>query len=294
MKKIVCFGETLWDLLPTGKIEGGAPMNVAVHAKQLGLSVSMISRVGTDVLGDGLEYFLVNRGIDISALQRDNFYQTGVVQVSLSEKGSPTYSIESPAAWDAIEADETTKQLVKNAEAFVFGSLACRNEKSKNALFELAALASFRVLDVNLRMPFFSQELIIDLLEMADFVKVNEEELALICSWFNQNEGDELNARYLKTRFNLRAIVVTRGGDGAFFIGEDNSLYEHKGYQVSVKDTIGSGDSFLASFLKKWLYASSPDDCLSYACAVGAFVATQQGATPIIDENDIKTIIQSN
>jgi fructokinase len=293
MNKIVCFGETLWDLLPSGKVEGGAPMNVVVHARQLGMDAAMVSRVGADELGDGLVNFLNERTVNTDALQRDLVYETGVVQVSLTAAGSPSYTIASPAAWDAIEADEVSKTLVKAADVFVFGSLACREPQSKKALIELASLASLRVLDVNLRTPFYSQELVEELLALADFVKVNEEELALICSWFAQNEDDVTNARFLKAKYDLKAIVVTRGGDGAFFIGEDNAFAEHAGYKVTVADTIGSGDSFLASFLKKWLEGTEPAECLAYACAVGALVATRKGATPAIYETEISSLIDA-
>ena len=90
MNKIVCFGETLWDLLPSGKVEGGAPMNVVVHARQLGMDAAMVSRVGADELGDGLVNFLNERTVNTDALQRDLVYETGVVQVSLTDAGSPS------------------------------------------------------------------------------------------------------------------------------------------------------------------------------------------------------------
>lgn len=294
MNKIVCFGETLWDLLPTGKVAGGAPMNVAVHAKQLGLEASMISRVGDDELGNNLIHFLQERKVATHNIQTDIEYKTGIVEVELSAQGSPSYTIASPAAWDFITTDNVNKQEAMQADAFVYGSLATRSEKAKNTLFELLNFAKMKVLDVNLRQPFFSKELVIQLLTKADFVKVNDEELSLICSWLSQDKGDISNAHYLKIMYNLKAIVVTRGSNGAFFIDEDGRLFEHKGFKVSVTDTIGSGDSFLAAFLKKWLTYTHPESCLAYACAVGALVATHQGATPIITENEINQLAVNN
>ncbi len=80
---------------------------------------------------------------------------------------------------------------------------------------------------------------------------------------------------------------MTRGANGAFFIDENNKLSEHQGFNVIVNDTIGSGDSFLAAFISKWLSGETPGEALKYACAVGAFVATQKGATPVISEENI-------
>lgn len=290
-KKIVCFGEVLWDLLPSGKIAGGAPMNVAVHANQLGLNASIISAVGNDELGEGIKDFLSSRNLAIDSIQTSNDYQTGIVEVTLDAKGSPSYTIIQPVAWDFIELTDIAQKAVQEADAFVFGSLALRNEVSKNTLFQLQSLAKLRILDINLRKPFYSPELAKELFTIADIVKVNDEELEMICTWYGQS-GDELsNATYLKNLYNLKGIIVTRGGNGAFFIDENNEFSEHHGFKVVVNDTIGSGDSFLASFITKWLDGTSPSQALAFACAVGAFVATQKGATPIIREEDILSLM---
>lgn len=289
-KNIVCFGEVLWDLLPSGKIAGGAPMNVAVHANQLGLNASMISAVGDDELGEGITSFLTSRGLSTSTIQK-NEYQTGIVEVVLDEKGSPSYTIIEPVAWDFIRLTETAQKAVQEADALVFGSLALRNEVSKNTLLSLQSLAKLRILDINLRKPFFSESLVNELFDIADIVKVNDEELEMICGWFGQHANEESNAIFIKERYNLKGIIVTRGGNGAFFVDENNTISAHGGFKVTVNDTIGSGDSFLASFITKWLSDETPLEALKYACAVGAFVATQKGATPIISEEDILKIM---
>lgn len=290
-KKIVCFGEVLWDLLPTGKIAGGAPMNVAVHAHQLGLNATMISAVGNDDLGEEIKVFLGNRGLSIENIQTINKQKTGIVEVELNEQGSPTYTIIEPVAWDFIALTESAIDAVKNADAFVFGSLALRNEVSKNTLLQLQSIAKLSILDINLRKPFYSETFVKELFQLADIVKVNDEELEMICGWYNQIGKEESNAKFLKDTFNLKGIIVTRGGNGAFFVDENNEISEHQGFKVTVKDTIGSGDSFLASFITKWVNGSTAHKALEYACAVGAFVATQKGATPIIEQENILNIM---
>lgn len=292
-KSIVCFGEVLWDLLPSGKIAGGAPMNVAVHAHQLDLNASMISAVGKDELGAKIKDFLTSRNLSTENIQTSNDYQTGIVEVTLDAKGSPSYTIIKPVAWDFIELTDSAKKAVQEADALVFGSLALRNEVSKNTLLQLQSLAKLRILDINLRKPFYSPELTKELFEIADVVKVNDEELEMICAWYGQS-GDELsNAKYLENLYNLKGIIVTRGGNGAFFIDENNEFAEHQGFKVTVNDTIGSGDSFLASFIAKWLNGGTPSQALAFACAVGAYVATQKGATPMINEADILRLMKN-
>lgn len=290
-KNIVCFGEVLWDLLPTGKIAGGAPMNVAVHANQLGLKASMISAVGDDKLGEEITSFLSNRDLSVENIQK-NDYQTGIVEVTLDAKGSPSYAIIEPVAWDFIRLTETAKSAVQAADALIFGSLALRNEVSKSTLLQLQTEAKLSILDINLRKPFYTPELVDELFKVADIVKVNDEELEMICNWYGQTGDEAQNARFLKERYQLKGIIVTRGGNGAFFIDESNEMSEHQGFRVSVSDTIGSGDSFLASFITKWLNGENPTESIKYACAVGAFVATQKGATPVVSEDDILKIMQ--
>jgi fructokinase len=285
-KNIVCFGEVLWDLLPSGKIAGGALMNVAVHASQLGLNAIMISAVGNDELGEGITSFLLSRGLSIENIQK-NEYQTGIVEVTLDAKGSPSYSIIEPVAWDFIRLTDAAKSAIQVADALVFGSLALRNEISKLTLYQLQIDSKLKILDVNLRKPFYSPKLTDELLRVADIVKVNDEELEMICTWFDSFGNQIDNASFLKARFKLKGILVTRGANGAFFIDENNKLSEHQGFNISVNDTIGSGDSFLAAFISKWLSGETPGVALKYACAVGAFVATQKGATPVISEENI-------
>jgi fructokinase len=283
---IVCFGEVLWDLLPSGKIAGGAPMNVAYHAKVFGLQSQMVSRVGVDDLGRELMAFLSDKGIQTNLVQRDHTFSTGTVNVRLDEKGTPSYEIVQPAAWDNIHPDEAAKQAVKNADAFVFGSLACRTERTKKTLLELLELARERVFDVNLRPPFFSQNLLEELLQKATVVKMNDEELSTISGWYGAS-GDELaNMDFLKKRFHLDALIVTKGAEGAAFLN-GNGHYTHPGFKVKVQDTIGSGDAFLGAFLSKALAGVAAPECLEFACAAGAFVATKKGATPDYEVADI-------
>jgi len=282
-KNIVCFGEVLWDMLPTGKIAGGAPMNVAVHANQLGMEAQIISAVGEDDLGKELRYFLEKRSIFPSFIQISD-KPTSIVEVTLNEKGSPSYTIVEDVAWDYILPDEQAKKKIEQADALIFGSLALRNTITKNTLLALQQSARLKVLDINLRKPFYSIELIKELFDIADIVKVNDEELVLICDYLGQIGSELENAIFIKNMFHLKGILVTRGANGAFYLDEQNNFTEHLGFKVDVLDTIGSGDSFLAGFLSKFLQEKPIIDCLEFACAVGAYVATQSGATPILSE----------
>ena len=289
---IICFGETLWDLLPTGRKAGGAPMNVAFHANQLGLEAKIISKIGDDDLGKELKLFLQNIGVSVDLIQTDSTFPTGMVHVTLDKNGSPSYEIVSPVAWDHIHQEDKLKDFVKNASALIFGSLACRTERNKRTLLEYANLANIRVFDVNLRTPFYSKSLIIELLEKADIVKMNDEELAIIGEWLGVSGDEKSQLEYIKNKFSLDLAILTKGQYGAACLDE-TGYYEQPGFQVNVQDTIGSGDAFLAAFLSRFLKGDSASDCLFYASAVGGLVATKQGGTPKIALPELQGIMNS-
>jgi len=287
---IICFGEVLWDVLPTGKIAGGAPMNVAFHANQLSLSAQMISRVGDDDLGRELLDFLNNKGVSTHLIQTDPTYSTGMVNVVLDEKGSPSYDIVQPAAWDFIHPSNEMTDTVKEAEALVFGSLSCRNERSRRTLFELLDAATLRVFDVNLRTPFFSKNLLETLLSETDIVKMNDEELTQLAGFWSAKTDERSQIEFIKKKFNLASVIVTRGPYGAALLN-DEGFYLQKGFKVEVQDTIGSGDAFLGAFLSRMLTGLPAQECLEFACAAGAFVATKKGGTPAYSSAELLSAI---
>jgi fructokinase len=279
LPSIVCFGEVLWDLLPTGPVAGGAPMNVAFHTHQLGMKSTIISKVGNDQLGGSLTQLLKEKGISTSLIQQDYTFATGTVNVSLDEHGSPEYEIVSPVAWDYIHADNKAKDIIQASDALIFGSLACRTDCNKKTLLSYLPLASIRIFDVNLRQSFFSQALIEELLLQADIVKVNHEELDLIAKWNGFTGNDESRLAQLRKKFGIDVLLLTRGDKGAACLYEQG-FFQHAGFPVQVEDTIGSGDAFLATFTASLLNGESYDVCLKKATGAGAYVASQRGATP--------------
>ena len=282
MKQIVCFGETLWDVLPTGKQPGGAPFNVAVHLHQLGQPVQLISRVGDDDLGTELLDFLAARGVPTGLVQRGHSHLTGVVKANVGDRNEVVYKIVQPVAWDYIQYGEELASVVAAADMFVFGSLAARMPASRDTLYQLLPHARFRVFDVNMRPPHYTREVVEHLLGQADLVKMNHHELAEILGWLGQDTAaTEQALAGLASRFGLQAVCVTLGADGAL-LWKDGQLYRSPGIAVEVQDTIGSGDAFLAALLSSWLAGHPPPDCLRFACAAGSLVATYQGATPAI------------
>ena len=289
-RKIVCFGEVLWDQFEKISLPGGAPMNVALHLSQLGLESQMISKIGKDQQGKELLSYLKNRQVGTDLVQTDLELPTGKVLVNDRDKQNVKYDIVAPVAWDKIIYTEEMQEQVNQASAFIFGSLAARDPFSRKTLIELLKTPTLKVFDINLRSPHFEMEQIERILLHTDILKVNEEELGIIADYHEFSDEIDIACEKLEEAYELKMICVTRGDKGALLY-EDGDFYEHKGYSVEVKDTVGSGDAFLAGLVFSYLNDAQPEEMLSFACAMGAFVASHQGATPTYSMEDIHNII---
>jgi fructokinase len=214
-----------------------------------------------------------------------------VVQVTLNEKGSATYIINYPSAWDKIIVNEVSKKLVAEADVLIFGSLVCRDPLSRKSLEELLQTNAYKVFDVNLRKPHYSYEILDKLMQSANFVKFNDDEILEVSAALNSPFTTlEENIQFISQKTNTKAICVTRGHHGALLLWE-NELYQNSGYVVKVADTVGAGDSFLAALITSLLTGAAPQDALNFACATGALVAAATGANPLISRDEIESLM---
>lgn len=284
-QRILCFGEVLWDCLPTGRLPGGAPLNVAYHLSRLGAEPLMISAVGADALGDEMLGYLTARGLNTEFIARHRRLPTGIVTVALSAGGQPAYTIEEGVAWDDIAGSGTWRAALPGAEAIVFGSLAARTAANRGALDELlAAPGLLRVMDVNLRAPFDERDHVRSLARRADWIKLNEHELEILTGR-TAEAGDWPGSlrpaiAALAKATGCRRICVTGGERGAV-LWNDGVVVSARAPSILVRDTIGAGDAFTAALVHGLLTTPGEDTAiLERACALGALVASLPGGQP--------------
>jgi fructokinase len=283
MNKIICFGEVLWDTFDDGKKAGGAPMNVAMHLMQQGINVSLASRVGEDPSGDELVEFLKLNNLFSELIQRDAQLPTCEVKVELDENQHASYIIPEPVSWDNILADNDLIQSTEHASAIVFGSLACRGEVTRETLMTLLdATKALKIFDVNLRAPHYQLSTVETLAAKADVIKMNEDEAGLLIGGSNSHLKEKIIE--FQKKYHSQTICVTRGEHGAI-IWHDNEFYEHPGFKVKVVDTVGAGDSFLATLIAGLIEQKPLQLVLEKACRIGSFVASQRGANPAYDKS---------
>jgi len=289
------FGEILWDCLPSGRHAGGAPFNVAAHIAQLGVSVSLLSAVGQDALGDEILEVAKNKGVNTEFLGRARIgLPTGTVLATVDALGNATYELVQPVAWDEIIVSTEAVDAVAKAGAFIFGSLASRSPYNLEQLDRLLAVTGpLKFFDVNLRPPFADPQRIVELARHADVLKLNHDEVGQIASWLQTGEATpnppaDADAvakacATLSEATNTPRICVTMGSAGAA-LWDRGSLLTAPAPKVVVKDTVGAGDAFMAGLIVGLTRGADPQTVLETACRLGAIVASHDGATPLLPE----------
>jgi fructokinase len=279
---IAAFGEALWDVLPKGIFLGGAPVNVAYHLSRHGVRAVPISAVGDDFLGDEFIRRLEGWEIDVGGVTQLRRRATGTVRAMLDESGNASYRFARDVAWDHIPLVPARRRRPQPA-ALVYGTLALRSRSNRQVLDQLfqAWPDAVRVLDLNLRPPFDRAPAINFALKRAQWVKLNDHELAVLSGTAALGRGDlEHATRRFALRHHLSRVCVSAGPQGAGLLWHGTWFWE-AGCPVRVADTIGAGDSFLAGFLAALLVRRDlPQPALAAACRVGEFVAAADGATP--------------
>ena len=296
--RILGLGELLWDILPEGPRLGGAPANFTVMAGRLGNHAVLLSRIGRDDLGRMALDRLEPLPVDTSFVETDPAHETGRVTVYF-EAGQPHYTIHQQAAWDFLELSDEWVRLAERADALCFGSLAQRSLESRQTIQTLAAQTSskcIRVFDVNLRVPFYSGEVIQESLELATVMKMNDAEVPLVLGLLGLPGGDSvaqsalhtdaerLGAERLLSEFpTLQMVAVTRGGNGSMLVTRDE-WHEHPGHPVKVADTIGAGDAFTAAMTHYLLRGADLATLNEAGNRWGGWVASQSGAMPPLSD----------
>ena len=245
---ILSIGEILFDLYPTKKKLGGAPLNYIYHINKLLGNGTIISRVGKDQLGKKAFEEINKCNINSNYIQEDSVYPTGVANITLDSSGNPEFEIDTDRAFDYIEKTSELDELFSTeADCLYFGTLAQRSEKSREtiqSLFNKSGVKYF--FDLNLRNSFYDEEIIIKSLQTADVLKVNYTELKELNELITQiNYNTEKVAFELMEQFNISLIAVTRGKDGATLF-ENGKRFDYANPSVKILDSTGAGDAFSA------------------------------------------------
>ena len=285
--KVLAFGEVLWDVYPDSEHIGGAPLNFAAHFKKCGGDSSIITAVGKDKLGDKTVAEIEKMGIDTGFISRSS-YETGKCLVTLDENHIPSYNLLDDVAYDYIPVPDLGSQKY---DVLYFGSLSLRNDNNRKTLKNIICENDFDdiFVDINIRAPFYSENVVKFAFENASIIKISDEELPVVMKLLGKNIGDLKNiAKEVANDFkNLKLIIITKGEKGSFaYDCKNDKSYECASEKVNVVSTVGAGDSFSASFMVKYKSTGDIQTSLEFASKISAYVVSCKGAIPKYDVKD--------
>jgi fructokinase len=212
------------------------------------------------------------------------------VTVSLAGDGVPTFTIHENVAWDRLAVTPAALLAVRDADAVCFGSLAQRCEPARATIQQLAAAApprALRVFDANLRQHYFSRQLVQQSLQLANVLKVNDGELAILADLLGLKGSIRRQIESLAQKYDLQAVALTRGPDGSLLF-QAGRWSDRPGEPTEVVDTVGAGDAFAASFVMGLLRKMDLDEINALAGQVARHVCSRAGATPPLPEKLVR------
>ena len=273
---LLSVGEILWDRYPGYRLLGGAPFNVAAHAARLAFDSYLISAVGQDEAGDEAVAQAEALGVNMTYTRRHPHWPTGIVDVSLDDRGHTSYRLRRPSAWEEPELSACQAGALQALRPawLVCGTLQQTCPMARAARLALSGIPLFY--DVNLRPGFEDPATVNELLRAATVVKCNDAELAwLACAL--ALDGDPAQA--LVRRYPLTALCVTLGADGCRIHANGDTVYE-RAPVITAVDTVGAGDAFSAALLHGFTNQWPLDRTARFANALGSLVASRRGAIP--------------
>lgn len=278
--KIVGIGDVLWDCLPEGRKIGGAPANFAYYMSQFGYDSLLVSAVGNDPLGKEITDVLNKKSLD-HFLEYPG-YPTGTVKIEVDDKGVPAYEIVEDVAYDYIPYTSRLDAIARKCTVACFGSMTQRNPVSRDTIRKflesmLQTEDTWKVFDINLRQNFYDKEIIEESLRLCNVFKINDEEFETVKKMFGYaGESYEETCRKIISDWNLKFLILTCGTRGSYiYTSTDRSFMETP--EVEVADTVGAGDSFIATFMAWILKGATIRDAHEQAVKVSAYVCTQLG-----------------
>lgn len=296
---IVGIGEMLWDVYPDGrKVAGGAPFNFVFHCHQLGHEAVIISRVGNDEMGRQLRAEVVRLGLRDDFIQVDDQHATGTVRVEINGCGVPTYTIADDVAWDFIEDRPQLWEISSRLAAVCFGTLGQRSATSRATIQRFITSGGsndLRVFDLNIRQHYHDAATIRKSLGHANWLKLNEHELAFLprdlASIVLHNNNPEQSGVW-RDYAPLDRIIITRGEHGCLVLSSQQGSGRHfePGAAARVVDTVGAGDAFIAAMVCLHREGRSLQECARFATHYAACVCEHPGATPKLIRRNVEKV----
>ena len=313
---VTAIGELLIDLTQNGVSKqgnpvleanpGGAPCNVLSFLAKMGHQVGFLGKVGRDGFGDQLEAALVETGIDIRGLCRDEAVHTTLAVVHTKPDGDRDFSFyRNPGADVMLAEQELDEPMIRSSKLLHFGSLSMTEEPCRSATKRAIAIAEeakiLRSFDPNLREPLWdslnvAREQIVYGLSHCDILKISDNEIL----WLSGKDDYDAAVAWIQENYHIPLIFLTLGRDGSrAYCGDVRA--QQPSFYVKTVETTGAGDTFMGAMLHQilemgWKRYSQPEleRMLRFANAAAAIITTRAGALRVMPSaEEIQTILST-
>lgn len=270
-------GESLVDVVTTAdgvtvERPGGSAANVAVALARLGRRVRFVTSYADDARGAAIAAHLAGSGV-VLATDPHVLARTSSAAATIGDDGSASYVFDLDWRFGPVVLDE----LPRFVHVCSIGAVLSPGADDVLALLDRVGDAVVTY-DVNARPAITGTGpevvgRVESVARRADVVKASDEDLAVLYPTLSLEEA----ARHLRG-LGPRAVVVTRGGEGATWFGEE--VVEVDAVTTAVVDTIGAGDTFSAAILDALWDGLGPAETLAHAARAAAVTVSRPGADP--------------
>lgn len=290
---------TGWDAMV-----GGSPANVAVAAARLGLNASLLSAVGTDLVGGWVLEALVRAGVGTSYVLRKDGPHTSLALRAQRPPDHPlAFYRHDPADIHLVHDDvqstplDSARILFVSADAFARGSTAelCRSIVLRPPVPGRPVYIDLDLREVNWADRSAYASAVGPMVEHADVVLGTADEFAALLR-LDGDLDDAAIADAARQRFGRdgRVLVVKLGAHGAILIAGDTTVALSP-YRVIEASTVGAGDSFAAGFVYSRLNGSAWETAAQFATACAALTVSRFGcSTGFPTLGEVRSLMQSD
>lgn len=304
VKPVLCGGEILLDFLSKEvgkgladsilfeKRPGGSIFNVAVGLRRLGVSASLLTKIGGDEFSQGLIDVILKEKINTDCLKRDLNLNTTFAFAAINKEGKPEFRFYRENAADTmLTVSEIMDINPRDYSMYHFGSISLLKKPSSDAYLEVLnkfygekVITSF---DPNIRPSLIKNrkkylDMFYKISEIVDILKLSDDDLKYITGLTDVKEG----LRNIPNKTN-RLTLVTLGKNGAIGYYKGQFIHVPAFNKIRIKETTGCGDAFMAAIIYRLVNSSSftalsilkLTDILTFANAAAAIVATRYGAS---------------
>ena len=252
---------------------GGKGANQAVAAAKLGAAVVMVSKVGDDMLGDGVLQNFERTGVDARHVERVNGQSTGTATILVDKSGDNCILIVKGANGDLTPEDvERAGDDLKTCDLILI-----QLEVPLETVYATLAFGRRRGVKTVLNPAPAVRDLDIERARDASFLMPNETELAILTRLPVESEAEVAAAAHSLVGRGFEAVIVTLGARGAL-IATPEGARRIAPVKVEAIDTTGAGDAFIGSFARYLAAGLSLDAALAQASRYAAFSVTRRGA----------------